>query len=240
MAKIKKKTTRTIMSPEEEIKSITHSVSDLYQAYQQQVNVAVTVVALTLIVAGGYSFVQAGNEKKAGQLLASAYESYSPGGGVPANYPMALQKFQEVVKQYGGTTTGAIAEFYIGNTYAGMGQNDAALKEYDAFTKKHSGDKFLMAMVYQRMGYAYLAAGKRDEAIKAFGQAEALSGTGAATMELARLYDGTGNIPEANKKYKAISTDLPSTSWASEARTKLPPPDLGQAKKPDQPAAAAK
>jgi tetratricopeptide (TPR) repeat protein len=240
MAKIKKKVSRTIMSPEEEIKSITHTVSDYYQAYRQQANVAVTLVALVLIVAAVYSFVQTGNEKKAGQLFAEAYDAYAPVGGAPANYPMALQKFQEVVKQYGGTTTGAIAEFYVGNAYASMGQAEASLKEYEAFTKKHSGDAFLLGMVYQRMGYAYLAAGKREDAVKAFGQAEALSGTGAATMELARLYDSSGNIPEALKKYKAVSTDLPSTSWASEARTKLPPPDLGQVKKPEQPAAATK
>jgi tetratricopeptide (TPR) repeat protein len=240
MAKIKKKTTRTIMTPEEEIKSMTHTVSDHYQAYRQQVNVAVTLIALVLIVAAVYAFVQAGNETKAGQLFSAAYDVYAPGGGAPANYPAALQRFQDVVKQFGGTTSGAMAEFYIGNTYAAMGQTDAALKEYGAFTKKHSGDTFLLGLVYQRMGYAYLAAEKRDEAVKAFGQAEALSGTGAATVELARLYDSSGNIPEALKKYKAISADLPSTAWASEARTKLPVPDLGQAKKSEKPGAAAK
>lgn len=240
MAKIKKKTGRTIMSPEEEIKSITHSVTDYYQAYRQPFNVAVMLIVLVLVGAVVYSFVRTGNEKKAGELFSAAYDAYAPGSGAPANYPMALQKFQEVVKQYGGTTTGAVAAFYVGNTYAGMGQNDAALKEYEAFTKKHSGETFLLGMVYQRMGYAYLASGKRDEAVKAFGQAETLSGTGAATVELARLYDSTGNMPEALKKYKAISADLPSTSWASEARMKLPPPDLGQVKKPEQPAAAAK
>jgi tetratricopeptide (TPR) repeat protein len=95
-------------------------------------------------------------------------------------------------------------------------------------------------MVYQRMGYAYLAMGKGDEAMKAFGNAEKLAGTGPATLELARLYDRAGNSQEALKKYKAISDDLPSSAWASEARAKLPPPDLGQAKKPEQPGAAAK
>jgi tetratricopeptide (TPR) repeat protein len=240
MAKIKKKTQKTMMSPEEEIKSITHTVSDYYQAYRQQANIGLTLIALTLIVFTVYSLVQSGNEKKSGQLLAAAYDAYDPGGGVPANYPLALQRFQDVVKQYGGTTSGAIAEFSIGNTYARMGQYDAALKEYEAFTKKHAGEGLLLGMVYQRMGYAYLAAGKGDEAMKAFGNAEKLAGTGPATLELARLYDRAGNGQEALKKYKAINDDLPSTAWASEARAKLPPPDLGQAKKPEQPGAAAK
>jgi tetratricopeptide (TPR) repeat protein len=240
MAKIKKKITKTMLSPEEEIKSITHTVSEYYQVYRKQANMAVALIALVLIVALVYSLVQAGNEKKSGQLFAAAYDAYAPGGGAPAKYPLALQRFQDVVKQYSGTANGALAAFYIGNTYAGMGQPDAALKEYEAFTKKHAGETFLLGMVYQRIGYAYLALGKRDEAVKAFAQAETLSGTGPATVELARLYDLSGNSQEAAKKYKAISADIPSTTWASEARSKLPPPDLGQAMKKEQPGSAAK
>jgi tetratricopeptide (TPR) repeat protein len=240
MAKIKKKSTKTILSPEEELRDLTGSATDFYQSYRQPINVAVTLIALVLIVAGVYAFIQEGNESKAGQLITTAYDAYAPAGGVAANYPLALQRFQEVAKQFGGTTTGAIADLYVGNTYFAMGQTEAALKEYEAFTKKHSGKTFLLGIAYQRLGYAYLAAGKRDEAVKAFEKAEAMTGTGAATLELARLYDGSGKIPESMNKYKAISTDLPSTAWASEARTKVPPPDLGQTKKPDQPVPAAK
>jgi tetratricopeptide (TPR) repeat protein len=179
------------------------------------------------------SFVKAGNERKAGQLLSAAYEAYSPGAAAPANYPLALQRFQEVVKQYKGTVSGAIAQFSAGNTYMQMGQPEAAVKEYDVFLKDHSGDTFLSGLVYQRMGYAYLALGRQEEAKKAFTQAESLIGTGAATVELARIYDRSGNSAEAQKRYKEISEKIPSTSWASEARTKLPPPNLTIPAKPD-------
>ncbi len=226
MAKIKKKTPKNMMSPQEEIRSIGHTISDYYQAYRQPANMAFTLIAVVLIVMAVYSLVQAGNETKAGQSLAAAYGAYAPGGGAAANYPLALQRFQDTVKQYGGTMSGAIAQFYIGNTYAGMGQPEAALKEYEVFTKKHAGEKFLLAMVYQRMGYAYLALGRRDDAVKAFAQAETISGTGASTLELARLYSLAGNNQEALKKYKEISDNLPSTVWAVEARSKLPPPEL--------------
>ncbi|MHB8844238.1 MAG: tetratricopeptide repeat protein [Nitrospirota bacterium] len=237
MAKIKKKSGKTMLSPEEEIRSITHAVSDQYQKYRQPINVAITllvVVALGLMVA---SFMKSGNEKKAGQLLSSAYDAYSPGGAAPANYPLALQRFQEVVKQYGGTVNGAIARFSIGNTYVQMGQLDAAVKEYESFLKDNAGDTFMKGLVSQRLGYAYLALGKQEEAKKAFTQAESLIGTGAATLELARIYDRAGNSAEAQKRYKEISEKLPATAWASEARLKLPPPDI---KLPAKPAEAAK
>lgn len=238
MPKIKKKA-KSLMQPQDEIKSMAHNVSDYYQIYQKQFNLAITVIVLALAVTVVYSFVRSGNEKKAGQMLSAGYDAYNPGGGAPANYPQALQRFQDIVKQYGGTVNGAIAQFYMGNTYVQMGQPEAALKEYESFIHKYSSEKFLLGLVYQRMGYAYLAMGKQDEAVKAFAQAEAIAGMGPATLELARLYDRAGKSEEALKKYKDISDSMPSSAWAMEARKKLPPPDLGLPK-PAQPAAPAK
>jgi tetratricopeptide (TPR) repeat protein len=172
-------------------------------------------------------------------MLSAAYDASSPGGGAPVNYPLALQRFQDIVKQYGSTVNGAIAQFSIGNTYVQMGQPEAALKEYGSFIKNYSNEKFLLGLVYQRMGYVYLAMGKQDEALKAFGQAEAIGGMGPATLELARIYDRAGNIQEAQKRYKEISDKMPSSVWAMEARTKLPQPAL-QAPITIKPGAAAK
>ena len=239
MPKIKKKM-KAQMQSEDEIRSMAHNVSHYYQVYQKQFNAAIAVIVLALAVTLIYSFVRSGNERKAIQILNAAYEAYSPGGGALSNYPQALQRFQDVVKQYGGTVSGATAQFYTGNTYVQMGQPEAALKEYETFIKKYSNETFLLGLVYQRMGYAYLAMGKQEEAVKAFVQAEAINGTGPATLELARLHDRAGKSQEALKKYKEISDNLPSSAWAMEARKKLPPPALGQAPIAVQPGAAAK
>jgi tetratricopeptide (TPR) repeat protein len=239
MPKIKKKA-KALMQPEDEIKSIAHHASEYYQVYQKQFNVAIAVIVLALAVTLIYSFIRSSNEKKASQMMSAAYDAYDPGGGAPANYPQALQRFQDIVKQYGGTLNGAIAQFSIGNTYVHMGQPEAALKEYEAFINKYSDEKFLLGLVYQRIGYAYLAMGKQDEAVKAFDHAEAVAGTGPATLELARLYERAGKSQEALKRYKDISDNLPSSAWAMEARKKIPPPDLGQAPKAVQPGAATK
>ena len=239
MPKIKKKA-KSLMQTEDEIKSIAHNVSDYVHVYRKQFTAAIAVIVLVLAATLIYTLVQSSNEKKASQMLSAAYDAANPGGGAPANYPLALQQYQDIVKQYGGTVNGAIAQFYLANTYVQMGQQEAALKEYDVFIKRYSGEKFLLGLVYQRMGYAYLAMGKQDEAVKAFGQAESITGTGPATLELARLYERIGKIDEAQKRYKDISENLPSSAWATEARNKVLPPELGQAPKPAQPAAKAK
>jgi tetratricopeptide (TPR) repeat protein len=239
MPKIKKKA-KSLMQTEDEIKSMAHNVSDYYHAYQKQFTAAIAVIVLVIAALLIYTIVQSSNEKEAGQMLSAAYDASNPGGGAPADYPLALQRYQDIVKQYGGTVNGAIAQFYLANTYVQMGQQEAALKEYEAFTKRYSGEKFLLGLVYQRMGYVHLAMGKQDQAVKAFGQAESITGTGPATLELARLYEREGNIQESQKRYKDISEKLPSSAWAIEARQKVLPPDLSQAPKAVKPGAAAK
>jgi len=226
MAKIKKKTQKTLMQPEEEIRSIAHSIADLYRSYQSQFNAALTVIAITAVVMIGYELISVNKEKQAGQLLETALQSAEPGGDAPVNYPLALQRLQDVVKQYGGTVSGAVAQYSIGNTYAQMGQNEQAVKEYEKFIQQFGKERFLLPFVYQRLGYAYLALGRQNDAVKAFSSAEAAGGPGPATVELARIYDREGKADEAQKKYKEVSEKLASTSWAVEARTKLPPPVL--------------
>ena len=119
-----------------------------------------------------------------------------------------------------------------------LGRTDEALMAYQAFAKKYSGDKFLLGLVYQRLGYAYEAVGRRDDAVKAFEQSESLIGPGVSTVELARLYEAAGNIAEAQKKYKQIADKLAGTTWAMEAMGKVqkitPPPMPEQKKKEKQ------
>jgi tetratricopeptide (TPR) repeat protein len=226
MAKIKKKTAKPQYQPGEELRSIAENVAGYYRAYQKPFNTTLTIIAVALIIWALYAFVNAGKEKKAGQLFEAAYSFYSAAGPQGPDYQRALQGFQEVVRQYGGTMSGAVAQYYVGNTLAMMGRPDDALREYELFKQNHGGRTLLLGMVNQRMGYVYAALGKREEAVLAYGKAESLLGAGPATLELARLYERMGNAEDASKKYKELSEKLPATTLALEARSKLPPPDI--------------
>lgn len=224
MARIKKRSVKASQQPQLEIRSIAHTVSDYYLQYQKQFNAVLLIAALLVAGAGLYFFVQSGNERKAGVLLEQAMLTYEAADGKDAE--KTLQGFREVVKQYGTTLNGAIAQFYVGNTLALAGRADEALKEYEAFTKRYAGRKELLGLVLQRMGYLYLSQGKTEEAMKVFQRAESSAGTGAATLELARLYDRSGKTSEAQAKYKELAQKYPATTWALEAQTKMPPPEL--------------
>jgi tetratricopeptide (TPR) repeat protein len=226
MAKIKKRAPKRDLTAREEFRSIAEGVADFYRAHRNPFNIVLTAVVIVLVVMVGHSLISSNKEEQAGRLLDQGYQALEPGGGMPANYPVALQRFQDVVNQYGGTLSAAIAEYSVGNTYEQMGQHEQAVREYEKFTHLYGKEHFLLPFVYQRMGYAYLAMGKEAEAVKAFTMAETTGGAGPATVELARIYDREGKTADALKQYKVVSEQLSGTSWALEARTKLPPPDL--------------
>lgn len=230
MAKIKTKSSKTKMTTGEEIKSIAHHVSDTYHAYQKQFNTGLLIGVVVIAAVFVYSMIKAGQEKSAGVLLETAYATFTGSGSSGPNYDKALLGFQEVVKQYKSTVNGAIAQFYIGNTLQQMGKTEDALKAYQEYAQRYSGEKFVLGLVYQRMGYAYASLGKEEDSVKAFRQAETISGTGVATLELARIYEQSGKMKEAMDKYKELAEKIPATTWAMAARSKLPPPDISAPK----------
>ena len=227
MPTIKKRVTgKKKQQPEEEIRSAFHAVTQYIERYKKQAGIAVAVALMIVIAYAAYALVQSSRDKTAAQLLPAARELYSPAGAMQPDYQKALAQYQEIANKYPGAMSGAIAQYYIGNCLANLGRTEEALKEYRKFIDEHSGNKFLLGLVHQRMGYLYGSLDNQTEAVKSFALAESLLGTGLATMELAKLYELSGNPAESQKKYKEITEKLPATTWAMEARTKLPPPNL--------------
>ncbi len=223
---IKKKMYGQKQQTETEIVSMMNKASEFLSPYKKKITIAAAVVAAVALIFAAYSLFQSARDKKASALVSAAYDYYNPAAGVPPDYKKALDLFRDIAKNYPGTTSGAVARYYAGNSLVSLGRTDEALKEYQDFIKRYSGDKFLLGLVHQRMGYVYLSLGNQGEAVKSFEQAEKLLGPGASTVELARLYERAGDTLDAQKKYKEISQRLIGTAWADEAMSKVQPAAL--------------
>ncbi len=235
MPTIKKRGSAVKIHQEQEIVTLAHKVQHALAGYKKQFQIAAVCLGVVIVLVAGYSILRSAQERKATPLVADAYEYYSSPTGTNTDYGKALGLFREVRKEYPHTLSGAIAQYYIGNCLVNLGKTDEALKEYQAFVDNYSHDTFLLGLVYQRIGYVYLGMGKQADARKAFEQAEALSGPGVATVELAKLYEASGNMPEADQKYKIIMEKMNGTSWAMEAMGKVQkispaPPRSGETK----------
>jgi len=221
MPKIKKRGNAAPKPPEGEIMTLAHTISGFFSKFRKQITIAASIVAVVAILVAAYAISQSWNEEKASLLVAEAYEYYNPSTGTSPDYNTALDRFREIQKKYSSTMSGSIAQYYVANCLSNIGQTQDAIKEYAFFASKYSRDKFLLGLVYQRMGYAYRTLGKSTEAIKSFEQAESLLGPSVATVELARLFETSGNMPEAEKKYKVVLEKLMGTTWSMEASTKV-------------------
>ncbi len=221
MQTIKKRAYAVPKQPEQEIMTLAHTISGFLKKYKRLFISTVSVIAAILVLSAGYVFLQNRQEKKAAPLVAAAYEFYKPSNGTAGDYKKALYLFRDIQKKYSDTTSGAIAQYYVGNCLVSLGQTEEALKEYGAFAKQYTRNKLLLGLVYQRMGFAYQTLGKPDDARKSFEQSETLLGPGVATVELARLYEAAGNMPEAEKKYKVVMEKLAGTTWGMQASSKV-------------------
>jgi len=221
MPTIKKKGFAVKKQSEQEILTIAHTVSAFVSSYKKQFTIAVSSLAAILVIIAGYWLVKSLEEQKAAPLVVTAYEYYSPAVGANVDYSKALSLFREVQKKYPGSKSGVIAQYYIGNCLVNLDRPEDALKEYQTVVTKYSSDKLLLGLAYQRMGYVYSSLGKQDDAVKSFEQSESLLGPGTATVELARLYEASGNVLEAQKKYKMIAEKLAGTTWGMEAINKV-------------------
>ena len=90
MAKIKKKSQRQLKNPDEEIRSIVHTIADSYRAYRNQFNAVLTIAGIVVVVLIVYTLISANKEKQAGQLLDAAYQTVEPGGAAPYGRPDPL------------------------------------------------------------------------------------------------------------------------------------------------------
>lgn len=221
MPTIKKRAVSAKSQPEQEILSIANTISSFVSSYKKQFTIALSSLGVLLAIIAGSWLMKNLNEQKAAPLVAAAYEYYSPAAGANADYGKAVALFKDVQKKYPGTMSGAIAQYYVGNCLVNLDRPEEAIKEYQSFVTKYSGDKLLLGLVYQRMGSVYYVLGKQADAVKSFEQSESLMGPGPATMELAKLYEASGNNLEAQKKYRTIAENLPGTTWGVEATSKV-------------------
>lgn len=221
MPTIKKRGYATPTQSEQQILTLAHKISAFMAKYRKQFVTVLSVLAGVIVLAAGYAFMRVHQESKAAPLVATAYEYYNPSNGSAGDYNKALALFREAQNKYASTKSAAIAQYYVGNSLVNLGQPDEALKAYQLFIRDYSGNKFLLGLVYQRMGYVYQGLGRQDDARKAFEQSESLTGPGAATVELAHLANAAGNGPEAEKRYKTILEKLSGTNWSLEAMSKV-------------------
>ena len=137
---------------------------------------------------------------------------------------LAIHLYKQVVDQYPRTPVAPLALFHLGNAQVLSNEVDAGIETYKRFMLLYSSNQSLLGLVQQRLAYAYLLKGDRDQAAKAF--AGVLQIPGALTkdhvlFELAKMEESQSRPEGALAHYQDLIKNYPNSPFTSEAAVRV-------------------
>ena len=137
---------------------------------------------------------------------------------------LAINLYRQVVDQYPRTPVAPLALFHLGNAQVLSNEVDAGIETYKRFMLLYSSNQSLLGLVQQRLAYAYLLKGDRDQAAKAF--AGVLQIPGALTkdhvlFELAKMEESQSRPEGALAHYQDLIKNYPNSPFTSEAAVRV-------------------
>lgn len=185
---------------------------------EENQNMILAVVLGLLILVGGYFaykyMVQMPNEEKAAvemykvqnlfQVDSFARALEGPGGGNLG--------FKDIIDQYGGTSSGNLAQYYAGLCYLHLGNFQEAIDHLEDFSAAGS---ITPAMRYGAIGDAHSELGNADKAISNYKSAAAASPNDFSSpyylQKLGQFLERQGKKEEAKKAYMQIKDKYPES-----------------------------
>ncbi len=209
----------------------THLVTGLERfwfAVQQNrlaVLVGISVVCAAIAVVTGVLWYDHQASQKALALYREATEHYlTRAVGQPQqadqNLKQAIAMYRQLVQEYPRTSVAPVALYQLANAFVQINDFDAAIEAYKRFVLLYPNHTTLLSLVQQRLGYAYLLKGDREQAVKAFSAVLDMPGAvnkDHVLFELAKLEEAQSRPEGALAHYQELMKSYPNSPLASEA-----------------------
>ena len=188
-----------------------------YEENKKRINTIVTVLLVAIVGVFAYlKLVREPKETKAANAISYAQAYFAQDSVNQAlNGDGQRQGFLQIIKKYGGTKAGNLAQYYAGMCYLQMHDPKNAikhLKEFDA-----NGTK-LEYVTYGALGDAYMENNNAKEGIEYYNKAASNKEDNLLTplyLYRAGLAYETSNQPEkAKENYKKIRDEYPQSMQA--------------------------
>ncbi len=214
------------------------------QEQRRALLVGLGVLLIAIAVVGGVLWYDLQAAQKATDLFQEATKHYI---SRPADDPKkadeqlkrAIAGYREVVEQYPRTPSGPLALFHLANAQVLANELDTGIESYKRFMLLYGSNPALLGLVQQRLGYAYLMKGDRDQAVKAFSAVLDIPGAlnkDQVLYELAKLEEAQSRPEGALAHYQELMKTFPNSPFTSEAAVRV---KALETKTPDESAAPA-
>lgn len=125
--------------------------------------------------------------------------------------------FLDIIKNYGGTEAGNLANYYAGISYLNLGEFEAALDYLESYKP---GGEILPVMKYGAIGDAHSELGQMDKALSSYERAVRQSDNSVLTSyylkKLGMLHEKQGDTEAAREAYERVKTEFPESPYATD------------------------
>ena len=141
--------------------------------WERNSKIIMIVAGAIILLGGGYLgykyLIQKPKEDKAAQAIFKAEEYYRMDSvNLALNGDGQYPGFLTVIRKYGGTDAGNLADFYAGSCYLKLGDNNNAVKYLKDFS---TSSKQIQARAYKLLADAYADLGKNSDALEYYKKA---------------------------------------------------------------------
>lgn len=212
------------------------------QEYRRPLLVGMAVLMLAVAVVVGVFWMDRLASLKAQDLEREATRMFlSRPAGDPKKADELLKKaigqYRQVLEQYPRSPTAPLAQFHLGNALVQANDLPGAIEAYQKYVVLYGAQPSMVGLVQQRLAYAYLLKGDRDQAIKAFTTILEMPGAlnkDQALFELARMEESQSRPEGALAHYQELIKSYPNSPYTNEAmlRTKILNPEKASGSPP--------
>ncbi len=225
MLKPKKKISRKELKQDPLLSSIDQARAYYYEN-KKYLSYAMTGLIILVVAIVIFINNRKANAEKAATELGKVYKIYDNATVDKTQFKVAINGqpdrgimgLKGIVDNYGSSSSGELARFYLANAYYNLGQYDDALKQYEDFS---SSDPLLAASANAGIAACYEV--KKDFAKAADYYSKAMSVAGKSDIaaeylnDAARCYGLAGEKEKAVGLFKRLKKDFPTSSYARDA-----------------------
>ncbi|HLD29202.1 MAG TPA: tetratricopeptide repeat protein [bacterium] len=203
---MKHKITRKQLKQPDEFISVTQRSFIFIRDHSRKIATGGVILLVVFLALFLFQKWQKNKDDEAYGKFSLALEAYQTGEQT-ADYKNALEKLDEVITKFPGTSWGKLALLYKGNIHLRLGAFDEAGGAYNAFLQKAGKEKTYRLLALEGFGYAY--EGKKDYQ-KALGAYQKIIEEGEsfqlanAYLSVGRCYEKLGKNKEASENYKSF------------------------------------
>lgn len=202
---------------EDRFVTTTFQLTSFVREHQNSFLTALAALVVLVIVVLVYNSSRSRTQETAMRLAGEANIAYQR-----ANFGEAMQRYQALIDQHGGTQEASMATFFLGDIYLKMDDYQKAIESFQIYIDKNRRDELMttsaltgIAACYEQLDQ-YAQAGEFymksvEEFPDFFAAPEAL-------MNAGRSYSSAGEVDRAKEAYQKLIDNYPESRYHDEAK----------------------